>query len=224
MIKVASINEELQTFIREQGHTAPPGVLESNANVITKLKSEKKEEQALHAPDFAPKFIAPSDSGEDLALEEALKSGPVILTFYRGQWCPFCNIQMRAYQRNLEQYEKLGAKLVALSPQLPQFSEEMRQNADIRYTLLWDKNNEIAAQFGLVFPVPDEIKNVFAAFGLSISAYNGVETDEIPIPATYVVAPDFRILYSFVDADFTRRAEPVEIMLALKKYAAASQN
>jgi len=132
--------------------------LESNASVITKLKSENKEEQALKAPDFAPKFKAQSATGEDIALEEALKNGPVIVTFYRGQWCPFCNIHMRAYQRTLEQFEKLGAKLVALSPQLPQFAQELQHNAALRYTLLWDKNNEIAAQFGLVFPVPDELK------------------------------------------------------------------
>lgn len=226
MLEVPSVGTEINSFLEDKkvnGSALFHEAMSASETMIQELKNNGNESVAIHAPELAPNFSLPDIHGNIITLSDLLAQGPVIITFYRGEFCPFCNIQLRVYQRTLERFKELGAELVAISPQVPALARKMQTDAGISYTMLSDNNNQLARQFGLVFKVPEAVQTVYAAFGISLEEYNGNPENELPIPATYVITPDFKIIYSFIDADFTHRAEPIEIMLSLKNYIHANK-
>ena len=177
-------------------------------------------DSALTVGDAAPTFSLPNASGETVALSDVLASGPVILTFYRGGWCPYCNLELRAYQAMLPEIEAAGATLVAVSPQTPDASLTTQEKKDLTFTVLSDEGNAVARQFGLVHTLPADLVAAYDQFGLDVAGSNGDASGDLPLPATYVIDPDGTIRYAFVDADYTKRAEPSEVLASLQAVAA----
>ncbi|OZC04371.1 peroxiredoxin-like family protein [Rubricoccus marinus] len=177
-------------------------------------------DSALTVGDSAPTFSLPNASGETVALSDVLASGPVILTFYRGGWCPYCNLELRAYQALLPEIEAAGATLVAVSPQTPDASLTTQEKKDLTFTVLSDEGNAVARQFGLVHTLPADLVAAYDQFGLDVAGSNGDASGDLPLPATYVIDPDGTIRYAFVDADYTKRAEPSEVLASLQAVAA----
>ena len=177
-------------------------------------------DSALTVGDAAPTFSLPNASGETVALSDVLASGPVILTFYRGGWCPYCNLELRAYQALLPEIEAAGATLVAVSPQTPDASLTTQEKKDLTFTVLSDEGNAVARQFGLVHTLPADLVAAYDQFGLDVAGSNGDASGDLPLPATYVIDPDGTIRYAFVDADYTKRAEPSEVLASLQAVAA----
>ena len=177
-------------------------------------------DSALTVGDAAPTFSLPNASGETVALADVLASGPVILTFYRGGWCPYCNLELRAYQTLLPEIEAAGATLVAVSPQTPDASLTTQEKKDLTFTVLSDEGNAVARQFGLVHTLPADLVAAYDQFGLDVAGSNGDASGDLPLPATYVIDPDGTIRYAFVDADYTKRAEPSEVLASLQAVAA----
>ena len=172
---------------------------------------------SLRKGDQAPDFELPSATGNTVRLSQRLERGPAVLSFYRGGWCPYCNIELRALQRALPQFEELGASLVAISPQTPDSSLSQVEKEALTFDVLSDGGNKVARQYGLVFTLPGELRPIYESFGIDIPAHNGDNSFELPVPATYVIGPDRNISYDFVNTDYVRRAEPEEILKALKR-------
>lgn len=165
----------------------------------------------------APEFSLENYKNGTFSLKDALKNGPVVVTFYRGGWCPYCNIQLRAYEERIADFTKTGATLVAISPEKPSNAKETADAQKVSFDLLFDKDNKVARRFGLVFKIGEDLKKVYEGFGLDLEKSQGNDKWELPLAATYVIGQDGTVLYSFVEADYTRRAEPQEIIDLLNR-------
>jgi peroxiredoxin len=158
----------------------------------------------------SPDFELPDISGQLVRLSDLLAKGPVIVSFYRGQWCPFCSLELIALQRSLTEVDAVGASLVAISPNKPDVSLETVENLELTFPVLSDYDNKVAKQFNLVFEMTEENVELYEAMGRDIGAMNGTGKWELPIPATYVIGRDRVIRYAFVDLNHRRRAEPAD--------------
>lgn len=163
-----------------------------------------------------PDFSLPAATGTKVSLSSLLGEGPVVLAFYRGGWCPYCSIELRALQAKLPEITAAGATLVAVSPQTPDSSLSTAEKLELAFPVLSDEGNRVADSFGLVFTLPEALREVDAGFGLDLPAANGDDTFRLPIPATYVLRADGTVAWRFVDADYTKRAQPDDVLAALK--------
>ncbi|HBQ97545.1 MULTISPECIES: peroxiredoxin-like family protein [unclassified Roseofilum] len=173
-------------------------------------------EQTLKVGDTIPDFTLPNATGKPVNVKELLTKGPVAIAFYRGGWCPYCNLELKALQNALASIEETGATLVAISPETPDNSLTTQEKNELAFPVLSDVDNQIARQFGLVFKLPASLLPIYQSFGIDVAAHNGNDHFELPIPATYVVQPNGKIVYAFADVDYTKRAEPSAIVDALK--------
>lgn len=171
---------------------------------------------ALNVGDKAPDFTLKNALGENVYLYETLKDNSVILTWYRGGWCPYCNLTLQQLQRSVDAFAAAGAKLLALTPEVPDKSLSTKEKNDLNFEVLSDIDNKVAEHYKIVFDLTDEVgKQYEEAFGLS--KYNGNEENKLPLAATYLIDQKGIIQYAFLDKDYRNRAEPADILEALKK-------
>lgn len=183
---------------------------------IQKVAESGVMESALKVGAIAPDFALPDATGKSVRLSELLKEGPVVLTWYRGGWCPYCNIQLRAYQESLGQIRDAGGQLVALSPERPDNSLSTKEKNGLEFTVLSDVGSGVAREYGVSYRLPDSLIEAFKG-RLDLPASNGDDSWELPLGATYVIARDGTIAYAFLSADYRERAEPEAVVEALKK-------
>jgi len=166
----------------------------------------------------APGFTLPNAFGESVRLADLLADGPVVLTFYRGAWCPYCNLQLRTLQQALPRIEAQGARLVAVTPQLPDKSREQVEQDGYPFEILSDLNDDVMQAYALYFEVPPDLSAVYReALGLDLTEYNGPGRNVLPVPATYVIDRSGVIRAAFADVDYRQRMEPAAIVSALKE-------
>lgn len=166
----------------------------------------------------APLFSLPDENGDKVFLEDLIKKGPVILSFFKGNWCEMCDLELRAHQRALPEFKKYGATLVGISPHTVSISYQLKAEKELTYSILSDAGNEIANLYGLRFKIQKTLLDAFASFGLAfmpIHGDQGENTETLPIPGTFIIGMNGKIIYSFVDSDHTKRAEPADIVAAL---------
>lgn len=178
-------------------------------------------ERVLKTGDQAPDFTLPNPVGVPVTLSRALESGPAVVTFYRGMWCPYCSLQLRAYQQILPEIQRLGASLIAVSPQSPDKSQATLLKNFLQYEVLSDLGNVVARRFGLVYQVPEWVRDLHLSFGTDLPAFNGDDSWELPIPGTFVVGKDRRIALAYADTDARNRLEPKAILETLATLAAS---
>jgi peroxiredoxin len=172
-------------------------------------------ETALSEGDRAPDFTLPGATGDSVTLSDLTADGPVVLVWYRGGWCPYCNLQLRAMQDVLEQIHAAGARLVAISPEIPDSSLSTRERDSLQFHVLSDFGNEVAREYGIVYKLPDEVRKHFEG-RLELPEYNGDDSWELPLAATFIVGRDNIVRYAFVEADYKVRAEPAHIIEVLR--------
>ena len=211
-----SLQETIDARKAENRAKAPTEKLADYAAGIEAVAKSGIVETAATVGDVAPDFTLTDSNGTAVTLSDELEKGPVVLTWYRGGWCPYCNIQLAAYQQILPQIEELGAQLIAVSPELPDKSHSTVEKNQLKFTVLSDINLKVAEEYGLVFELTPEVEKHYAN-SFSIKEYYGEEasTRELPLAATYVINPTGKIVWSFLDADYTKRAEPRDIISAL---------
>ncbi|MBE9214692.1 AhpC/TSA family protein [Plectonema cf. radiosum LEGE 06105] len=176
-------------------------------------------DNSLQEGDTIPSFTLPNAIGELVDIYQLLKSSLVVISFYRGGWCPYCNLELRALQQALPEIKAYGGTLVAISPQTPDNSLSTVEKNELTFAVLSDVGNQVARQFGLVFTIPEALRPIYQGFGINLPASNGDESFELPIPATYVVNTDGVIVHAFVKPDYTQRQNPEEIVTILKEIA-----
>lgn len=211
-----SLEQELAAFKAEFSRTAPAGRAALYEAKIEELRADFALESAVGVDEVAPDFALPNSAGKSIVLKELLRSGPVILTFYRGGWCPYCNIQLRAYQRVLPQINVSGARLVAISPQLPDNSLDTADKNALTFDVLSDVCNEVARSYRLVYSLPEELRAALRSNNRSLPSINGDESWELPVPATYVIGRDRRVALACIEVDYRKRLEPEALLACLK--------
>ena len=211
-----TLKTELDAYTNELLRELGDDVEKLFAGQIEQARSFKVLEHGLGVGANAPNFSLPSATDETVELKRLLEDGPVVLTFYRGGWCPYCNIQLRAYQHILPDLRELGARLVAVSPETPDNAEVTQKREELEFHVLSDHGNAVAGQYGLVFPLSSDVSSMFEDWDINLEKHNGVEGDEIPVPATYVIDEGSTIIFGRPDVDYRTRIEPEDILAALR--------
>ncbi len=206
---------ELTAFSASLPAKMPADKLARLQTIMQRVLASGIDQQALKVGDTAPNFILPHADGTPFTLQEALDRGPVVLSFYRGGWCPYCNLELRALHRVLPDIAALGAALIAVSPELPEHAADTRQKQSLAFPVLSDVGNRVARDFGLVFEIDDELKVLYPEFGIDLLQRNGDDSHQLPVPGTYVIAPSGTVVFASAQADHARRAEPTAVLAAL---------
>ena len=183
---------------------------------IDELISSSILENALKTGDSIPNIKLSNATGNQVSIQDILKNGQkVILAFYRGGWCPYCNLELRVLQEYISRFEAKGATLIAISPETPDNSLTTQEKNKLTFEVLSDINNVVAKEFNLVFQLPDYLQNLYKKFGINLNDNQGNQNQELPIAATYVIDLDGRITYHFLEEDYKLRADPEEILKVL---------
>ena len=194
----------------------PAEIQALHARAIADLQAQRIVDQILPVGAQAPSFELRDQNDQRFSSTELLRRHRLVICFIRGRWCPFCVGQLEAMNRILPEFERVGASLVAISPQTLQQSFFMHDQHKLRFTLLSDPGNQLARQFGLVYRVPDAQRAVYRRAFINLPVVNGDESWELPIPATYIIDRDSAVRYASADPDYTARPEPADILQVLR--------
>ncbi len=212
------LQAELDALKSSFEQRAPQETIDAFEKGIRDVEALGVLERARTAGDRAPMFKLPDATGATVSLEAILADGPAIVTFYRGSWCPYCNIQLRSYQQHMDEIEALGASLVAISPEKPT-AEDAEDAPGYEFRVLSDAGNEVADAFGIRYRLPQDLIDAFAG-RLDLAEYNGDGSWTLPLGATYVIDTDGTIVHAFLTADYRKRAEPAALIEVLRTLGA----
>lgn len=202
---------KVPTEIREAMHRADSALLASGI-----------VESALKSGDIAPDFALPDVNGKTVSLTHWLKRGPIVVSFYRGGWCPYCNLELRGLQAVLPQITRLGATLVAISPQSPDGSLTTAEKNELAFPVLSDDGSAVAKAFGIAFDLAEELRPIYTRLNHPLPAMNGNDSWLLPIPATYIIDQNGVIALAYVDVDYRKRLEPTAVVDALRRLSGSS--
>jgi peroxiredoxin len=218
-----SLKEQLAEYRAGWHKRVPPERQAIMQRHIDQLRTGAIARSMLKVGDRAPAIVLTNAKGQTVDVARLLKKGPLIVTFYRGGWCPYCNLELKAYQQILPEIEKAGAFLVAISPEKPDDTLSTAEKNALGFEVLSDVGQKVGRAFGLVYNFTDELKSAYRDFNLDIPARNGTPEEwALPVSATYVIGSDGIIIYAYTDPDYRDRADPREILAALTKKAAAA--
>jgi peroxiredoxin len=221
-----SLKARLAAFRAEVESGAPPynmprEVTETMHRATAELTASGAADRALKAGDRMPAFELADQDGNLVRSDDLLRRGPLAITFYRGVWCPYCNMELAALQEFSGQVAAAGGTLIAISPQTPANSRKSRRDNNLGFPVLADKDGAVAASFGLRFALPDYLAELYRnTLKIDLPRFNDDPSWTLPMPARYVVGPDGVIRYADVSPDYTTRPEPEDMLPALRQAAA----
>jgi peroxiredoxin len=213
---IMTLKAELDAFRSGFTTTVTPAIREAMTSNDMELAASGIARRAIKAGDLAPDFRLPDVRGSHVRLRELLVRGPVVVSFYRGGWCPYCNLELRALQNALPAIHQLGAQLVAVSPQTPDESLSTAAKNELAFAVLSDAGSATAKQYGIAFDLAEELRPIYAHFGHALPDKNGDDSWVLPIPATYVIDTNGTVALAFIDVDYRNRLEPAEAINALQ--------
>lgn len=221
-----SLQEKLAAFKADFEAGKPPynmtrPALELMHRATAELRASGAADRAIGVGDTAPAFELKGSHGDSVSSEALLRKGPLIVSFYRGIWCPYCNIELQALQAALPKFEQLNASLVAISPQTIVNSRRSSDTNKLSFPILCDSQNKVAERFNLMFTLPDYLADLYRAAKIDLSVFNADPSWTLPMPARYVIGQDGVIAYADVNPDYTLRPEPEAVLPALQKMVAA---
>jgi peroxiredoxin len=200
-------------------YNVPRDVIDVMDRATKELIASGAASRAKKAGDTAPAFTLDDPDSKPISSTNLLAKGPLVVSFYRGVWCPYCNMELRALQAALPEFQKLGASLVAISPQTPVNSRKSVRQNELAFPILSDPGNQVAAAFGLRFALPDYLVALYRTLKNDLPAFNGDPSWTLPMPGRFVIGQDGMILYAEVNPDYTRRPEPEDMLPSLRRAA-----
>lgn len=218
-----TLAEKIQKMQSEFMKGVPENVLKTMQEGMKEIIAQDIEKKSLKEGDTIPFFSLPNAYGRVITIGDLLARGPIVISFYRGQWCPYCNLELPALQEVVPVLQKLGASLVAISPNLPDNTLSSVKKHSLGFEVLSDIGNRVAKQFGIVFTLPESLRAVYKDFGIDIPGSNGDDTYTLPLPATFIVDQKGFIRHAFVKSDYTKRMEPQDILSAVTAVNGAVQ-
>lgn len=216
-----SIQQRVDQFNQQQmKNTDGPKMSDADMALMKKAAQDiaaSLPEPGLKVGSKAPDFTLGNAYGKSVKLYDTLKKGPVVLIFYRGAWCPYCNLQLHALQESLPAFQKYQAQLITVTPQTPDKSLEQVKKDKYPFEVLSDLNDEVSKAYRLYFDVPKDLHEFYKSkFKLDIEAYNGKGRLGLPVPGSFVIDKSGTIVAAFADHDYKKRMEPADIVKALK--------
>jgi peroxiredoxin len=214
-----TLKTNLDAFQAEFLEKFPADKAEIMQRATNQLAEDYATKPLLQVGDLAPDFELPNAIDKKIKLSDRLQQGGVILTFYRGGWCPYCNLELRAYQKILPQVWAMKANLIAISPQTPDASLSTVERNQLSFDVLSDIGSVVAKAYKIAFELPDELKQLYVELGHPLPDFNGTCDWQLPIPATFVIAPNHHIILAHVDVDYRNRLEPIDALRVLEQHA-----
>ncbi|WP_035336816.1 peroxiredoxin-like family protein [Dokdonia sp. PRO95] len=209
------LTESLKELADNSVKRHPGAAQDIMRKAIEDLKATNMLEHAVKTGDQFPDFELPNAQGETVSLSEQLQKGKVVLTFYRGGWCPYCNLELKAFQEVLPQIKEKGATLIAITPETPDNSLSTKEKNQLDFEVLTSENNELARSLNLVFKLPEALAELYGKFGIDLLESQGNDENELPIAATYIIEQSGKISYHFLAEDYKLRADPELVLAAL---------
>jgi peroxiredoxin len=191
--------------------------LDTMHRATDELIASAQAQRAKKAGDTAPEFTLRDPDGKPMSSRELLARGPLVISFYRGVWCPYCNLELQALQEALPEIAARGASLVAISPQTAANSRKSQRDNKLSFPILSDSKSEVANAFGIRFKLPDDLIELYKSFKTDLPAFNDDPFWVLPMPARYVIGTDGIIAYSEVNPDYTQRPDPSELLPVLDR-------
>jgi peroxiredoxin len=218
-----SLQDELAGMRTKAAELIPAEKFAVMQDNIAKLRKSGITSSMLKKGDKAPAIRLGNAAGKTIDVADLLKTGPVVINFYRGGWCPYCNLELRAFQKLLPEIAATGASLVAISPEKPDASLSTAEKNELTFEVLSDVGQTVGRAFGLVYTLSDELQAIYNQFGNDLAVINGTPDEwALPVPATYVIGQDGTILYAHADVDYQHRGDPQEVLAVLKNAARAA--
>jgi peroxiredoxin len=211
-----TLGTDIQNTLAGFKGNAPPEIFQQIEAAIARLEAARIGADAPTPGTAVPETQLLSLSGAPVALQQLYSDHPLVLIFYRGRWCPFCNLTLRAYNSLVHDFEAAGARLVAVSPQTLEEAAATHAERGLEFELVTDPHNTAARAFGLAWSLTAEDRALYTAFGVNLEIVNGDDRWELPAPATFIIDRTGIVRWSSVDPNYTQRAEPAEVLDALK--------
>lgn len=206
--QIEYLNEELSSQL-------PQEILNAFGKSIEDLKTKRMEENSIQIGEQMPEFLLPNALGTIINSEDILKNGKMILVFYRGNWCPYCNLELKFLQDNLFRIKDKGATLIAISPQSPDHSLSMTEKNNLEFEVLTDTDNNFAKKLGIAFLLQNFVLPYYKELGINLANFNKNEDNTLPVPAVFVVNENRVVTYKFLDVNYMNRVEVEELIQAL---------
>lgn len=215
------VEAQLRAKADESARKAPPAIAEVSRKGIEEVAASGILKTALNVGDTCPAFTLGDATGNQVSSAALLARGPMVVVFYRGAWCPYCNLYLHAWQAYLPRLAERGATLVAISGETPDRTAAVVQKTEATFTVLSDPGYQVSRKFGVVYQVAKGVDEAMKGWGIDMKSYYGTGKAELPLSATYVVGRDGKIAYAFLDADYKKRAEPRDVLAALDRLVAS---
>jgi peroxiredoxin len=206
----------LKDKLGEQQRKWPPAARAAYEDLVHRLGTAETAARALKLGETMPDFVLPDAEGKLVASEELRAQGPLVVSFFRGEWCPFCRLMLAALNEAAPAISDLGARLIAISPETGGRLRRTKKRLGLALELLSDVDNGVALDFGVAFRAPEAYRKLLEGFGTDLTQRHGNQGWIIPIPATFVVDRAGVVRYAFVEPGFAQRAEPEAIIAAVK--------
>ncbi|MEW6535079.1 MAG: peroxiredoxin-like family protein [Candidatus Auribacterota bacterium] len=206
---VVSFSDQIEHQKTQSEKSIPKDIREIMDEATQELMFSSLTQKSLQIYDTVPDFELQSITGKTVSTELLRQSGYLVIVFYRGGWCPYCNIHLQALNTAYPRIKDLNASMIAISPQI---SVNPTEHGALQYEVLIDRDNKIAKKFGIVFQLNDDVIKIYKDLGIYLKEYNGNNDNELPVPATYIVAPDGVIEYAYINPDYRERPDPEKII------------
>lgn len=207
-LQIEQLNHELSSQL-------PQDILNAFGSSVEDLKTKNIEDNSIQVGQKMPEFLLPNAYGEKIHFTQILKKGKMILAFYRGSWCPYCNLELKFLQDNLLRIQEKNAVLVAISPQNPDHSLTMVEKNNLEFEALTDHNNDFAKKLGIVFQLQDFVLPYYQNLGIDLSLFNNNKENTLPVPAVFVVDENSKIIFKFLDVNYMNRIDIEELIQVL---------
>lgn len=207
----SSLQERLDSRRDNANKKRPEEIKKVMNDALKELQSSGIVQESVKKGAKVPSFEV---GGKNIS--EYYNDGTIIISFYRGSWCPYCMMQLKEFENYYGEIQKKGGKLIVLAPDTKKVIAKTKRDHKLSFPIYADKDNAIAKKFGLAFKLGDKLKEVYTKFGIDLEKNQGNENFELPLPGTYVVNSEGQIIYAFADADYTKRAEPKDLLKYLE--------
>ena len=210
-----TLKTQIENFNIELSKQLPAEIFEAFGKSVEDLKTKNIEENSIKEGDVFPSFLLPNAKNQEVSSSEILKSGKMIVAFYRGDWCPYCNLELAALQKALPEIKKKNVTLVAISPQSPDNSLTTVEKHNLEFEVLTDDNNVLASKIGISFKLQDFIVPVYESIGIDVPKHNGNNENTLPVPAVYVIDQNGVVLSKFIDTNYVNRVDIEQLISQL---------
>jgi peroxiredoxin len=209
---MTSLQDRLDEMTANTRHLVQPERLAISERAVAELFATRIEERILPVGATAPELALKDAMGKELRSADLLQLGPLIIKFFRGRWCSYCSTELETWRDLYPQIRERGVLMVAISPQIERQNDFMANQHGLPFPVLSDAGNKVAAQFGLSYTLPEEMQSYYRSILVNIPFVNGDQSWTLPLPATYVIGKDRKILFAEAHADFRVRPEPEEVL------------